>query len=414
MTGGAPWGAGLVLLGVGSLLAAALRIVEGAAAGALASLGAVLVLGGALAQGLARRRTERSLGRAAERTLEERERALSAAEEERRALDEILAAMEEGVVLIEAGEVRFANPASTRLVGATSPGTLAAPPLRRLVAEAETSGRPGEGDLRVGLPERVVRASAVPVGAERVLVVLRDVTEPRRVEAIRRDFVADASHELKTPVASIRAAAETLGRAMSEDPEAAARFLVRLERETTRLSRIVSDLLDLSRLEAEEPRLEPLRLDAVAREEAERFRDRTREAGVAMETDLRAARVRADRKDLGLLVGNLLDNAIRYTGAGGRVRVEVGERGGEAVLVVSDNGLGIPSRDLPRIFERFYRVDRARSRETGGTGLGLSIARHVVERHGGRVEVQSELGRGSTFTVRLPIAAGTSERLASA
>ncbi len=136
--------------------------------------------------------------------------------------------------------------------------------------------------------------------------------------------------------------------------------------------------------------------------ESERLRQRADRAGITLRVSAAEATVRGDRKDLGLLVANLLDNAIRYTGRGGEVRLRVGSADGGAEVTVEDTGVGIPSRDLPRIFERFYRVDRARSRDTGGTGLGLSIARHVAEEHGGRIEVESELGRGSTFRVILP------------
>lgn len=260
----------------------------------------------------------------------------------------------------------------------------------------------------MGFAQRVLLASVMPVApAERVLLVLRDVTEARRVEEMRRDFVADASHELKTPVAAIRATAETLRVAIREDPESAGRFAGRLAGDAVRLSRIVADLLDLSRLETEEPDRDPVRLDRIVAEESDRIRDRASKAGIDLEVRVEATTVRGDRKDLSLLLANLLDNAVRYTGRGGSVRVRLAASGDEAVLTISDTGVGIPSRDLPRIFERFYRVDRARSRETGGTGLGLSIARHVAERHGGRVEVESELGRGSTFRVILSAAAGS-------
>jgi signal transduction histidine kinase len=249
----------------------------------------------------------------------------------------------------------------------------------------------------------VLQAAAVPLGhAEGVLVVLRDVTAARRVEAMRRDFVADASHELKTPAASIQAAAETLERAMTNDLAAAMRFTRQLRHEAGRLSRIVSDLLDLSRLETERPVLRPVRFDHLAREEVSRIRGQSEEGGVTLEVEAAPVTVEGSQKDLSLLIGNLLENAIRYTPAGGRVQVAVSAVDRSAVLSVSDSGIGIPSRDLPRVFERFYRVDRARSRATGGTGLGLAIARHVAEQHGGRIEAESELGQGSTFRVILP------------
>ena len=330
--------------------------------------------------------------------------------EDRRSRDLILSAMEEGVLLVDAkDEVGYANPAARRMLGGEPLSTSGLRPyaLRRLVWEARTSDSLREEEVETGIQTRMVRASALPVGADgRVLLVLRDVTEARRVEAMRRDFVANASHELKTPVASIQAVAETVGRALEEDPAAAGRFATQLQQEAVRLSRIVSDLLDLSRLETERPELEPVRLDLLAREEVDRHGDRAARGGIDLAFRAEPATVRGSSKDLSLLVRNLLDNAVRYTPAGGRVEVEVGMKEESVFLEVRDTGIGIPARDLPRIFERFYRVDPARSRQTGGTGLGLSIAKHVVEQHGGRFAAKSELGRGSTFRVILSAAGG--------
>jgi two-component system, OmpR family, phosphate regulon sensor histidine kinase PhoR len=326
--------------------------------------------------------------------------------EDRVSRDLILSSMEEGVVLVEAGDdLGYANSAATQMLGGVPETTagLWPPMLQRLVTEARSNGSIREEEMETGVPGRKVRVSAVPVGTdERVLLVLRDVTESRRLEATRRDFVANASHELKTPVASIRAAAETVARAIPEDPAAAGRFADRLQREAERLSHIVSDLLDLSRLEAEPPRLRPVPLDSLTREQVERHSDRAREAGIELRMTASPVTVHGSPKDLSLLVGNLLDNAVRYTPSGGRIDVAVSQDDERILLEVRDTGIGIPARDLPRIFERFYRVDPARTRQTGGTGLGLSIAKHVVEQHGGRVEAESELGRGSTFRIILP------------
>ena len=234
---------------------------------------------------------------------------------------------------------------------------------------------------------------------------MRDVTQQRRLEDVRRDFVANASHELKTPAATIQAVAETLGQAAADDPAAVPRFASQLEREAVRLSRIVADLLDLSRLESGSALDELVSLGAAAREEGQRLKESAEQAGVTLEILTEGEQpVRGSQRDLILLVRNLIDNAIRYSHEGDKVHVEVDSDGEEVTLRVTDTGIGIPSRDIPRIFERFYRVDRARSRETGGTGLGLAIVKHVVDNHGGIVEVESELGRGTTFRVRLPAA----------
>jgi two-component system phosphate regulon sensor histidine kinase PhoR len=326
---------------------------------------------------------------------------------ERQQRDAILAAMEEGVVLFDAdGGVRYANPAAGRILGARPRDlrTLAPHELRTLVEEARTAGRSGHRELETGFPPRAIRASALPIEVSgEALLVIRDVTAARRVESMRRDFVADASHELKTPAAAVQAAAETVERALKDgDREAASRFASQVRKEAVRLARIVSDLLDLSRLESERPVIEPVRLDRIVGEEVERLRRQADEAGLTVDIESAPVTVRGSVKDLALLVRNLLENAIRYTPEAGRITVTVAEDGDHAALVVSDTGIGIPTRDLPRIFERFYRVDRARSRETGSTGLGLSIARHVAEQYGGRIRARSELGRGSTFTVTLP------------
>jgi two-component system, OmpR family, sensor histidine kinase SenX3 len=237
-----------------------------------------------------------------------------------------------------------------------------------------------------------------------MVLVARDVTAERLLDRIRRDFVANASHELKTPVASIQALAETLTDAAGEDPDTARRFLGRLEQEANRLSRLVNDLLDLSRLEGGPADGGTVDLRAVVADEADRLRPRAEAAGLRLVTESpEAVRVTGSRSDLGLLVHNLVDNAIRYSPDGGEVRVVVRVHAGQAELRVADTGIGIAGRDQDRIFERFYRADPARSRATGGTGLGLSIVRHVVESHGGTVSVRSVLGAGSTFIVRLPV-----------
>ncbi len=324
--------------------------------------------------------------------------------------DLILESMHDGVLLLgPGGEVAFANGALARHLGSKPTGTRDLLPhdMREAVERAAASGQVASALVETGSPLRWLRAVATPAGASgAVLLVVRDVTEARRLDAVRRDFVANASHELKTPAATIQAAAEMLKQAAADDPGAVPQFAAQLEREAFRLSRIVADLLDLSRLESGSELDEVVHLDALVREEAQRFADRARDEGLSLDVDAAATgAIRGSARDLSLLVRNLIDNAIRHTQPGGRVEISVAEDGETAVLSIADTGVGIPSKDLPRIFERFYRVDRARSRETGGTGLGLSIVRHVTENHGGVVLVQSELGRGTTFEIRLPLVA---------
>ena len=319
----------------------------------------------------------------------------------------ILASMEEGVLLIDRrGDRVFANEALRRHLGdePAKADLLLPTSLRDAVRRAGYTGAAVRVEVETGAPTRWLKASAQPVGADgNVLLVVRDVTEARRLDAIRRDFVANASHELKTPVASIRATAETLRDGAIDDPPAARRFTEQLERDADRLARIVSDLLDLSRLETGSDRAERVGLDRIAGEAVERRRGEAAASQVDLTLEADGVpEIAGSARDLSLLVGNLIDNAIHYTQPGGNVRVEVRAEPEVVVLRVRDTGIGIPQRDLPRIFERFYRVDQARSRETGGTGLGLAIVRHVSENHGGEVEVSSELGRGSVFEVRLP------------
>ena len=329
--------------------------------------------------------------------------------EDRAVQDLILGSMQEGILLFDGDrQLAFANDALERHLR-TRPASiqqLFPLPARELVERAATSGEAETAEVEFGSPERWLRISATPAGDDgSVLVVVADVTERRRMEQVRRDFVANASHELKTPAASIQAAAETLADAAQNDPAAVARFAPQLERDAQRLSRIVADLLDLSRLEVGSDLDDRVRLDAVVRDEVERYESQAREAGLTLALrSLPTPVVRGSARDLSLLVRNLIDNAVRYTREGGTVEVAVEDGEGSVTITVQDDGIGIPTKDLPRIFERFFRVDRARSRGTGGTGLGLSIVKHVAENHGGRVEVRSELGRGTVFTVTLPVA----------
>ena len=245
-----------------------------------------------------------------------------------------------------------------------------------------------------------IEGLADPHGAVAVVV---DVTERQRLESIRRDFVANVSHELKTPVGALSLLAETLDG--EEDPEVVARLASRVAAEAERLGRIIDDLLDLSRIEANEaPRQEMVPLPVIVGQAVEPLRRVASSAGVSLEVDEppNHLAVPGDRRDLVSAVSNLVDNAIKYSEEGDLVQVRVLPNGDEVDISVVDQGVGIPARDLQRIFERFYRVDRARSRSTGGTGLGLSIVRHVAANHAGSVHVRSREGEGSTFTLRLP------------
>jgi two-component system sensor histidine kinase SenX3 len=247
---------------------------------------------------------------------------------------------------------------------------------------------------------RLIDDGRRPLG---VIAIIEDVSERRRLEEIRRDFVANVSHELKTPIGALGLLAETL--TVEPDPEVAQRLASRIHAEAFRVSRIIDDLLDLSRIESEEaPPREPIYINLVMAEAVERVRAAADQRHITIELAEPdpPVHVLGDRRQLVSAIHSLLENAVAFSYEGGTVRVEGGQADQSVRLSVSDSGVGIPSRDLDRIFERFYRVDHGRSRETGGTGLGLSIVRHVAANHQGRVEVDSREGEGSTFTLILP------------
>ncbi|MHB8510600.1 MAG: ATP-binding protein [Actinomycetota bacterium] len=317
---------------------------------------------------------------------------LAEAREESGVREEILSAMDEGVVLADpSGSVLYANASARLMLGITIGSKL--PPS---ISETTT-------ELTVHHPvRRELRATNVTLEDGRRIVALLDVTEMRRVEKMRRDFVGDASHELKTPVAAILATAETVESAAHDDPAAVTRFVGTLVHEARRLSRLVQDLLDLARLEQQAPLQDRVNLSEIVQRESEAATSRAAEKQIQLTTAIAPdVKVQGSEQDLALATRNLLDNAVRYTNQG-TITVALEIDGADVAVSITDTGRGIPAKDIPRIFERFYRVDEARSRETGGTGLGLAIVKHVAERHGGSVKASSELGRGSSFELRLP------------
>ncbi|MGH2830424.1 MAG: sensor histidine kinase [Actinomycetota bacterium] len=324
-------------------------------------------------------------------------------------MERLLDAIDEGVILATSGgDVAHANAAARAILGigprTSSPGVESIG-LRDLVTRAIQSGDTVEEDRSLHLPNRrLLRVRALPFG-EGALVLIDDVTAARRSEKVRRDFVANVSHELKTPVSGIGLIAEQLTHAIREDPAEAARFAERIHREADRLTRLVVDLLDLSRIESDLP-LEVTDVDpvALAADAAARVEAMAQDKHIAVEVKApeRVLRFRADAAQVTVALANLLDNAVRYSPSGSRVTIQIDGDVREVSFDVADHGPGIPTEELGRIFERFYRVDKARARTTGGTGLGLAIVKHVAERHGGRITAASELGRGSTFTLTFP------------
>jgi two-component system phosphate regulon sensor histidine kinase PhoR len=258
-----------------------------------------------------------------------------------------------------------------------------------------------------GVRPRVLQVSVRPLVHEGggSFALFHDVTELRRLEKVRTDFVANVSHELRTPITAIRGYAETLRDGALKDPAHAPRMVDIIYRQAERLSALVEDLLELSRLEGHELHLEPS--DVSLHEATARVLEvvRQRAAGKEIHFEVRlsqSARAWADERAVEQVLLNLLDNAVKYTPPGGQVRVDGGEEAGRVVVSVTDTGLGIEEKHLPRLFERFYRVDKGRSRDMGGTGLGLSIVKHLAVAMGGDVRVTSAPGVGSTFSVLLP------------
>jgi two-component system phosphate regulon sensor histidine kinase PhoR len=335
---------------------------------------------------------------------------VSDAEQATATLEVVLGALPQGTVLFGDDErVLYANPAAYSILGSLPDqlSGLAPLQLQNAVRDARQTRQQETRALDHGSPPRRLRGVATPfAGDDRVLLLLVDVTERERTDSIRRDFVANASHELKTPVATIIASSEALQIALDRGDESALWFADRIEGSARQLDRLVGDLLDLSRLERESPETAPVRVDRLVRDEVERVRGEAEAKHIGVDFESEELTIAANHRDVAIAVRNVLDNAVRYTGDGGSIVVAVRKQGSEALVSIADTGEGIPTRDTERVFERFYRVDSARSRVTGGTGLGLSIVKHVAESHGGSVSLESELGVGSTFTIHLPLASG--------
>ncbi len=320
----------------------------------------------------------------------------------------LLEALSDGVLAADKrGIVVETNAAGRRLLGygATEPlpplGELFHDRAHRALMREVLTGAVVEG-RELDLGDRTVVFSARPLAEGGTLLVLSDVTDLRRLETIRRDFVANVSHELKTPLTAIAGYAETLA-AEASDAQATG-FAQTIVENARRMQRLVDDLLDLSRIESGswEPEPRSVDVETAAREAWGPFAERAAGRDVAFESATDSSDINADPEALRQIFTNLFDNALRHTPTGGRIRVSAQRVGHDSVVRVSDTGSGIGADHLPRIFERFYRVDPGRSRQEGGTGLGLAIVKHLVEAHGGRVEAESELGRGTTILLYFP------------
>ena len=356
------------------------------------------------------------LADAVHRMAEQLQLRLSALQADDALMAALIDALQEGVAAVGANrQVVILNSPARRLLAIGDPVPFSADLLPRdtelrAALSGALAGEPTE-PAEISLGGRTVMLTARPLRDGGALLAFFDLTRTRRLEAVRRDFVANVSHELKTPITVIGGFAETL--AMDEPPpEQRKQFVEAIRSNARRMQRLVDDLLDLSRIEfgGWVPKPERIDLRAVAAETVAAFAPaaQSRQVTLSSQIDARAAELTADATALRQVIANLVDNALRHTPAGGKVTIFTEPANdGALVLAVRDTGIGIPVEHLPRIFERFYRVDAARSREGGGTGLGLAIVKHLVEAHGGRVSAESVTGRGTTVRVLFPASAVT-------
>lgn len=336
---------------------------------------------------------------------------------ERGKLAAVLVNMSDAILIVDGdGKVRLLNPAAMLLFNVEEAQALGASLVTvvrnhqfvELWRKCILSGEPQTAVFEIGPEQRFIQAAAAslaPTIPDETLLVLHDLTRVRRLETVRRDFVSNVSHELRTPLASLKALAETLQEGALEDPPAARRFLQQMENEIDNLTQMVRELLELSRIESGRVPLERKWIAAsdLVTPAVERMKLQAERAGLTLSLDCPAdlPQVWVDRERIEQVLVNLLHNAIKFTPPGGTVQVQLGVENGRLLIAVRDSGVGIPPDALERIFERFYKADKARS--GGGTGLGLSIARHLIEAHGGRIWAESALGAGSVFWIALPI-----------
>jgi len=361
------------------------------------------------------------LSRTLNQSAEQLDRTIHTLTEERNQSAAILASMEEGVVVIDTEQrITFCNMAfrnAADVVKSDWEGRPAVEVIRHsdllsIIRKALETKEGMHGEVVVGsIRTRSFAVTSTSIhsstGISGAVMVLHDITEIRRLERARRDFVANVSHEFKTPLTAIQGFSETLLEGALEDEENRRRFIEIIHDHALRLSRLTEDLLRLAQLEAGQLNLEirPINVDSIIGGCLDTSRVKAIQKELKLEVQA-TPDLPAIPGDLGLLQGvlqELLDNAIRYSSPGGLITIRTFQRNGTVVISVSDTGIGIPKADQERIFERFYRSDPARSRDSGGTGLGLSIAKHLIERHGGRIQVESEVGKGSTFSIALPV-----------
>jgi two-component system sensor histidine kinase SenX3 len=337
-------------------------------------------------------------------------------------VDTVLSVLSSSAVVLDESDSVVKASSAAYALGLVRGGRLAVEPMLTMARDTRRDGEIRQGEL--DLPRRgtgrgdtlAVSARVAPLGSRLVLLLVEDLTEARRIEAVRRDFVANVSHELKTPTGALSLLSEAVMDA-SDDPEAVERFAGRMQIEATRLTNLVQELIDLSRVQNDDPLedAEPVKVETLVAEAIDRCRQQAGSKQITMASaGAEGLTVWGNRGQLVGALGNLVENAVNYSPAHTRVGIaarRMASPGGDLIeIAVTDQGIGISEKDRERVFERFYRVDPARSRATGGTGLGLAIVKHVAASHGGEVTVWSSEGQGSTFTLRLPESGATRER----
>jgi two-component system sensor histidine kinase SenX3 len=319
----------------------------------------------------------------------------------------VLSVLRSSALVVDAADTVLKASAPAIAMGIVSGNQITERELADLVRKVRRDGQIRETELlmhRPGMPPRHVTARVAPLSSQLVLALVEDRTRERRVESIRRDFVANVSHELKTPVGAIKLLSDAVIDA-ADDPEAVQRFARRMHTESERLARLVQQIIELSRLQGDDPLDAPVAVEAdkiIARAIDENTTDASVRSIDVVQNGTNGLVLLGNREQVAVAVSNLVANAVAYSPEGSSVVVSATAREQAVDISVTDRGIGIPAKELDRIFERFYRVDPARHRSTGGTGLGLSVVKHVAASHGGEVKVWSVEGQGSTFTLTLP------------
>ncbi len=331
--------------------------------------------------------------------------------------EKALGALRDGVMILDRSQkLIYANPALGRIAGEDLLQiegrqlleVIRAPELADLVVEVKKDGQEKEIEFLLLFPQKMTLSASAYLIPEGTVLILRDITEMKRLEGLRQEFVANVSHELKTPLTAIRNYVDTLLDGAVEDPAYNRDFLKKIEKNTDSLSNLINDILAISKIESRKEFGAPAPID-LSRVVSRAIDDllgkaQTKKVEIELLCDESSFITKAIEDQVYRAVINLLDNAINYSSEGGKIRASCRQQEGALEIVIEDNGIGIPKEHLERIFERFYRVDRGRSREMGGTGLGLAIVKHIMGLHGGSVRVESDEGKGSKFYLSFPAA----------